>query len=136
VCFARFFWSEAEVKTVNRDYESLRELKEAEVRLKELYRASHRGGRTWRATGAVLGLAGGAVAAILGALLSAGAWALGDEANGLSLHSAGNILLLLTIPLLIVGAHCLDLLENQIEQVEKDERVNSDSPITDMQTAI
>ncbi len=37
---------------------------------------------------------------------------LGDESNGLSLHGAGSLLLLSTIPLLILGGHCLDLLEN------------------------
>ncbi len=109
---------------MNRDNEALRGLKETEAHLKELYVASRRGKWMWQASGAVFGLAGGIIAAVLGTLLSAGAWALGDASNGLSLHGAGNILLLSTIPLLVVGAHCLDLLE---KRMEKDGRVNSDS---------
>jgi hypothetical protein len=95
---------------MNRDDESLRELKETQARLKELYLSS-RGRWTWRATGASCGLAGGMLAATLGTLLMTCAWALGDETGVLSMHGVGSILLLSTIPLLIAGAHCLDLLE-------------------------
>jgi hypothetical protein len=109
---------------VNRDNEAFRELKETEARLKELYVGSRCGKWTWQAAGAVFGLAGGIVAAILGTLLSASAWVLGDASNGLSLHGVGSILLLSTIPLLIVGAHCLDLLQKRIE---KRGRINSDN---------
>jgi hypothetical protein len=104
-----------EVKTLKRDDESLRELKETEARLKELYQATRRGGWTWQAVGAVSGLAGGIIAATIGALLSACAWMPGAETVGLFLHGAGSILLLLTIPLLILGACCLDLLEKWVE---------------------
>jgi hypothetical protein len=116
------FLSQDEVKTVTRDYEPIRELKNDQHHLKELYLTSHGVGRTWQATVAICGLAGGCLAAILGTLLSAGAWMLGDEANGLSLHGVGTILLLSTIPLLAGGAHCLDLLE---KRVKKSGRVNS-----------
>jgi hypothetical protein len=108
---------------LHRDVESLAELKETEARLKELYIASRRIGGTWQATGAVVGLAGGIIAAINGALLSVGAWALGDESNGLSIHSVGNILLLSTIPLLLAGGHFLDLLD---KRMVKSGRISSD----------
>jgi hypothetical protein len=121
VCSALFFVPPDEVKTVNRDNEQLRELKETQARLKELYLASHRRW-TWHATGASCGLAGGILAATLGTLLSASAWALGDETGVLSMHGVGSILLLSTIPLLITGAHCLDLLERRMEMSV---RVNS-----------
>jgi hypothetical protein len=111
-----------EVKTLNRAYEPIRELKKDQAHLKELYLASHSVGRTWHATGAICGLAGGCFAAIFGTLLSAGAWALGDETSGLSLHGVGTILLLSTIPLLFGGAHCLDLLE---KRAKKSGRVTS-----------
>lgn len=52
----------------------------------------------------------------MGTLLSAAAWARGDETDGLSLHGAGSMLLLSTIPLLLLGAHCLDLLEKRVEE--------------------
>jgi hypothetical protein len=113
----------SEVKRVNRDNEPLRELKETEAHLKELYVASRRGKWMWQAAGAVFGLAGGIAAAILGTLLWASAWLLGDASNGLSLHGVGSTLLLSTIPLLVVGGHCLDLLE---KRVEKSGRINSD----------
>jgi hypothetical protein len=116
VCFALSFCHEAKVKTLNRDDESLRELKETEARLKELYLATRRGGWTWQAVGAVSGLAGGIIAAAIGALLSACAWMQGAETGGLSLHGAGSILLLSTIPLLILGACCLDLFEKRMEK--------------------
>lgn len=110
------FVSRAEVKNLNRDYESLRELNETETQLKELYLASRGAGWTWQAAGAVFGLAGGIVAAISGTLLSAVAWLLGDETGGVSLHGAGNFLLLSTIPLLLAGGSCLDLLEKRLEK--------------------
>jgi hypothetical protein len=105
------------VKTLKRDNESLRELRETEARLKELYLFTRRGGWTWQANGAVFAIAGGILAAILGTLLSAGAWSLGDESNGLTLHGVGSTLLLSTIPLLVLGAHCLDLMERRIQDV-------------------
>ncbi|HEY0386415.1 MAG TPA: hypothetical protein VGC64_10405 [Pyrinomonadaceae bacterium] len=101
---------------MNRTDEPLRELKDDQAQLKELYLASHGVGRTWRVTGAVCGLAGGCLTALLGTLLSAGAWTLGDETGVSSLHILGSILLLATIPLLVFGAHCLDLLERYMEQ--------------------
>jgi hypothetical protein len=104
------------VKTLKRDEQSLRELKADEARLKELYLASRRAGWTWQAACAVTGLAGGMIAASIGALLSAVAWLRGDETSGLSLHGTGSVLLLSTIPLLVVGAHCLDLLERRVER--------------------
>jgi hypothetical protein len=84
------------------------------ARLRELYAASRRGGWTRQAVGAGLGLVGGGVAPVVGALLLAVAWARGGvQTNGLSLHGAGSVLLLSTIPLLLLGGHCLDLLEER-----------------------
>jgi hypothetical protein len=105
----------AEVKTLNQDKESLRELKETQFRLKELYIWTRRGRWTWQAVGAMLGLGGGVLAAAVGTLLSAVAWVRGGETGGLSLHGVGSILLLSMIPLLIIGAHCLDLLDKRME---------------------
>jgi hypothetical protein len=106
----------AEVKTLNQDKESLRELKETQLCLKELYLWTRRDGWTWQAVGAVTGLCGGVLAAVVGALLSAVAWVRGDENGGLSMHGVGSILLLSMLPLLIMGAHCLDLLDKRMER--------------------
>ena len=101
---------------MNHEQESLRELKETEDRLKELYLWTRRTGWTWQAVGAAAGLGGGVLAAAAGSLLSALAWAHGDQSSGLSQHGVGSILLLSTIPLLVIGAHCLDLLDRKVER--------------------
>lgn len=103
---------------MNKDKESVKESKENEARLKELYRASRHSHWTWQATGAVFCFTGVIIAALFGALLSAGAWVLGDETSGLSLHGVGSILLLSTIPLLLIGGCCLDFLEKRLEKNE------------------
>jgi hypothetical protein len=104
------------VQTVNRDYELLKEQKEDTARLKKLYFGARKGMWAWPTSGAVCGLAGGVIAAISGTLLLAIAWAIGDESSGLSLHGIGSILLLSTMPLLILGACCLDLVEKREEK--------------------
>lgn len=101
--------------------ESFARGREDEARLRELYAATRRGGWTWQAVGAGVGLVGGGVAPVVGALLLAVAWACGGEAGGLSPHAAGGVLLLSTTPLLLAGAHCLDLL---------DERIGASRPVT------
>jgi len=117
MCVPRaLFGVRAEVKEVEREQESLREWKETEDRLKTLYAWTRRGGWTWQAACALAGLGGGIVASAVGTLLSAVAWARGDETGGLSMHGVGGILLLSTIPLLIFGAHCLDLLDKRVER--------------------
>ena len=110
-----------EVKTLNKDNESLREFKETQSRLNELFLWSSRRGWTWQAAGAMSGLCGGILAAAVGALLSAVAWVRGGETGWLSLHGVGSILLLSTIPLLILGAHCLDLLDRRAERSRQEE---------------
>ncbi len=66
-------------------------------------------GSTWTNWGAVFGLSLGIVAPIFGALLTAIGWFTGSEWHGLHLQRTGTALFVLTIPLLIFGAHCLDL---------------------------
>lgn len=100
---------------MGREQESLKEWKETEDRLKTLYTWTRRSGWTWQAAGALLSLGGGAFAAAVGSLLSAVAWARGDEAGGLSMHGVGSVLLFSTIPLLIFGACCLDLLDKRVD---------------------
>jgi hypothetical protein len=116
VCFAPFLCRQAGVKTVNRDGELLKEQKEDTARLEKLYFGARKGMWAWPTSGAVCGLAGGVIAAISGTLLLAIAWVMGDESSGLSLHGTGNILLLSTIPLLILGACCLDVVEKGEEK--------------------
>lgn len=67
--------------------------------------------------GAAFGLFGGMGAALLGSILTATAWF--TNWHGLALHTAGTVMLFLTIPLLILGAHCLDLSEREAAHSKK-----------------
>ena len=66
----------------------------------------------WARLGALCGLVGGCLAAIFGAILLAGAWALGG-AVGSILSNLGTAVSFLTVPLLLIGGHCLDLLSKR-----------------------
>jgi hypothetical protein len=68
-----------------------------------------RGVWTWQATTGVCGVVGGILAGLIGLLMLAVAWLTGHQTGGLSLYRIGNALLLSTIPLVMLGAHCLDL---------------------------
>jgi len=70
-------------------------------------------GWTWKSGGAVCGLGFGIACPLVGSILTAIAWFSGPEWHGLHLHRDGTVLLFLTIPLLIIGAHCLDLVDRQ-----------------------
>ena len=70
-------------------------------------------GWTWASAGAFFGLSGGIISPVLGSLLTATAWFTGPVYHGLAVGRDGTILLFLTIPLLIFGAHCLDLMDRK-----------------------
>ncbi len=79
-------------------------------------------GWTWQAVGAVFGLTGGVVAVFFGAITMAIAWVTGSvEGYGLFLYRFSTVLLILTIPLLALGAHCLDLQDRAAERDAKRE---------------
>jgi hypothetical protein len=68
-------------------------------------------GWTLKTGSAAFGFCGGVCAGVCGSLLTAVAWFTGAVWHGHSVQRFGTVLLFLTIPLLIFGAHCLDLLE-------------------------
>jgi len=76
--------------------------------LRELTASAKLHGWTLRAVAAIAALVGGILAAISGSMVTAVSWIEGD---GVFLHHEGTLLLFLTIPLLILGAHLLDLQE-------------------------
>ena len=78
---------------------------------KEKEGCSKRRSHDWCSFGAVAGLAGGIGSALLGSILAALSWLGGAGARLESV--AGTVLLVLTIPLLILGAHCLDLTDKK-----------------------
>ena len=75
-------------------------------------------GWSWKSTGAFVGLFGGVIAPLIGAALSALAWFIGDW-HGFHIGRDGAVLLFLTIPLLICGAHCLDLADHNGHEVKR-----------------
>jgi hypothetical protein len=62
----------------------------------------------WRAAGAVLGLVGGGLCALLGSLLTALSWLVREPQGKQLVHTLGGDMLCLTIPLLLLGGVCLD----------------------------
>ena len=76
----------------------------------------------WRYWGVGFGLCG-LISPVLGAALTAIALVRGPTWHGLSIQRYGTLLFFLTIPLLVIGAWCLDLLEERKKKVGCD-RIN------------
>ena len=79
-------------------------------------------GWNWRSGGAACGLCLGIICPLMGSILTAIAWFTGSEWHGLPLHRDGTVLLFLTIPFLVFGGHCLDLMDKQAEKSKKTRR--------------
>lgn len=77
-----------------------------------------RGRWTWKNLVAVFGLIGGLVAPILGSLMTILSWFSTRLWHGLSFRTAGTSFFVLAIPLLLLGAHCLDLLDKEKRRVQ------------------
>jgi hypothetical protein len=73
-------------------------------------------GWCWKSGGAVFGLCLGLVAPCAGAALTVIAWFTGGHWHGFFIGRYGVVLFFLTIPLLIFGAHCLDLMDQEDEE--------------------
>ena len=76
-------------------------------------------GWTWRIGGAICGLGFGIISPLVGSILTAIAWFTGPEWHGFAIQRDATVLLFLTVPLLIFGAHCLDLMDKQDEVASK-----------------
>jgi hypothetical protein len=61
--------------------------------------------------GAIFGLGGGLAAALLGSVLTAAGWVTTGQGAHQWLTTTGTVLLCSTIPLIVLGACCLDWLE-------------------------
>jgi len=77
--------------------------------------------RGWnrKTCGAVIGLVGGIVAPMLGSVFTVVGWISGPIWHGFAIQRTGTVLLFLTIPLLLFGAHCLDLSERKDAQTKE-----------------
>jgi hypothetical protein len=69
-------------------------------------------GWNWRSGGAVCGICLGIISPLVGSIFTAMCWLNGPVWHHLAIHRYGTVLLFLTIPLLLFGAHCLDLMEH------------------------
>jgi hypothetical protein len=78
---------------------------------------------TWRSAGANFGLGSGIISSIAGSALTAIAWFTGPKWYGFSIQFDGTVLLFLTIPSLIFGAHCLDLM-SKLDKEARERRSN------------
>jgi hypothetical protein len=76
-------------------------------------------GWTWQSGGAACGLCFGIFALLIGSALTAITWFTGPGWHGFALQRDGTALLFLTFPLLAIGAHCLDLLDQQDQKTKK-----------------
>jgi uncharacterized membrane protein YfcA len=66
--------------------------------------------------GAATGLFGGVTSAMFGAVFTAASWFVTNVGERQWLSTTGTVLFFLTIPLLIIGAYCLDWLEKDKPQ--------------------
>lgn len=71
----------------------------------------------WKSSVAVFGLGSGFIALILGLILTVISWFRDPVWHHVALHQAGTTLFVLTLPLLVIGAHCLDLLDAEKKQM-------------------
>jgi hypothetical protein len=67
----------------------------------------------WPVCGAGIGLVGCVIVPLLGVLLTVVAWVEGNSGYGPLLHKISNVSFVLTIPLLLFGGYCLDVLERR-----------------------
>ena len=70
-------------------------------------------GWSWQALGALFGFISGLVTIAFGSLFTVINWFAKSGATGSFLKRYGTVFFLLAIPLFILGAHCLDLLERK-----------------------
>jgi predicted small integral membrane protein len=66
------------------------------------------GTKNWRVLVALTAIGGGLFCALLGSAFTAISWLVSEPHNRELLHSLGGTVLCLTIPLLLIGAFCLD----------------------------
>jgi hypothetical protein len=77
--------------------------------------------RQWEAAGGVFCFLAGIVAALLGSLLTAGAWIVGAQIHPW-VHAAGTALLIVTIPLILFAGFCLDWSERRPNNARDNDR--------------
>jgi hypothetical protein len=79
-------------------------------------------GWNWRSSGAVCSFFFGLISPIIGCIFTAMSWLTGPRWHGLPVQRCGTVLLFLTIPLLLFGGHCLDLMDQGNETSKRSPR--------------
>jgi len=80
-----------------------------------------RGEWNWKNGAAAFGLAAGFIAPIVGSIVTVISWFRDPVWHGLALHQASTGLFVIVLPLLVFGAHCLDLLDKEKEVKHADD---------------
>lgn len=83
------------------------------------------GRSNWKSRGAVIGICGGLIAPIFAAVLTLISWFTDPVWHGFSVHVAATALFVVAFPLLIFGAHCLDLLDKDKKLAQASRRVSA-----------
>lgn len=101
---------------MNATYESLKDQSETDL-YQKIESLVKKDPGAWQSICAVLGLAGGVSVPILGAISDVITWFVSSIRVISYLHVLSIVLCALTLPLLILGALCLDLLEAKITRL-------------------
>ena len=72
-----------------------------------------------RSGGAICGLCLGTISPIIGSIFTVLAWFTGPHWHGFPVQRYGTVLLFLTIPLLLLGGHYLDLMDKHDKKTSK-----------------
>jgi hypothetical protein len=67
----------------------------------------------------MFGLIGGIIAPLVGSLFTALGWVSGPRWHGFAIQRIGAVLLFVTIPLLLFGAHCLDIADRKDREQQR-----------------
>jgi hypothetical protein len=70
-------------------------------------------GWTWKGVGALVGLGGGLISPLAGSVFTVIGWVTRHTWHGVAVNRIDMALFVVTLPLLIFGAHCLDLIEKE-----------------------
>lgn len=92
---------------------SEQDLREVELSSRVVISELRRHGWSAKTFGAAVGLFGGIAAALAGCALTVVCWLTHRAWHGPLLERSCTVLFFLMIPLLVFGAHCLDLLDSQ-----------------------
>lgn len=68
--------------------------------------------------GAIIGLFGGAAVSLFGSILTGASWFVSNAPTRQFLSMTGSVLLFMTIPLIVLGACCLDWMEKDNSRID------------------